>query len=470
MTGGIEIKDRVKIIHSSELKTWTHFPEYRDYAGPTIGEYQVRRQAVEEELRNLGSLAQALKRLADLDVQNLVEYVRHEIDVPRSVWPCMMEIVLPEPIYDKSIIRCDCGEVSGQVLRIRRSWRKQTVTANYACPSWVINAKEIAILKETVSTLGEEDHARLTEAQSSRYLQPVLFISHRWDGVHHPDPEGKQLAKLQMLENCFLIYDYTSIPQATDNPEDNVGRQKILSGMNTLIWNVLVLGAPDFLERGWCIYEYTLASMRASLVCDELNDTNFVLLRNLAATVPPISSRISGSGMESQIQNAKNQRTLETVNTIMPLFNRSKFTVEQDREMVRKLLVSELMQTLPGKMEYTEYIGEWKTRSWTEEELREAFASELKWDRMQHIYNFKPFRQKVPSTVTDAVTAGYQLDLMPAQNDMTWSTLIDSNQSRAMDGLAKGLVVGLLGGLLITGIGIVLILVCIFLMVRWIFF
>jgi hypothetical protein len=199
---------------------------------------------------------------------------------------------------------------------------------------------------------------------------------------------------------------------------------KILSGMNGLISNVLVLTAPDFLERGWCIYGYIVASMRASIVCDELNDPNFVMLRNLAATRLPKAWPGHRESTEAELENAKSQRTLETVNTILPLFNRSKFTVERDREIVRDLLVSELMEMLPRKREYQQLVSEWNWKSWTKEELRAAFTSELKWEPIQIRHLFKPFEPKVPSTLAEAVINGYQLDRMRL-TDGTWLTLQD---------------------------------------------
>lgn len=462
-----ESKNKVKIIHASDLKTWARFPEYRDHEGPTLGEYQAQRQTAEVVLWELKDLVQAQDRLAELDVKTLVEYARHDIPLPRSVRPGLIEIPLPEPDHPRTIITCDAGEVIGQVLQIHRSWRKRTVTAHYACPSWILNTDEIATLKDTVSGVGDKARARLAEAQASCYLQPILFISHRWEGTTHPDPEGRQLVKLQALEDCFLIYDYASFPQNTAAPEEEKALLEILSDMNALISNVLVMAAPDFLERGWCIYEYIVASMRASIVCDELNDPNFVLLRNLAATKPPISPRILGSGMESEIQNAKNQRTLETVNTILPLFDNSKFTVERDRQIVRDLLVSELVRMLPSKKEYMQYLGEWKTMSWTKEELREAFTSELKWESLQYSSVFQPFEPKVPSTVPEAVINGYRLDRMLPQNEWTWLSLLDSRPFEAINkGFDKAF---LIFGLIAAG-AVLLVLVLLFLVVWWIFF
>ena len=459
-------RDKIKIIHASDLKNWKRFPEYRDHDGTTLREYWARRQIAERGLRPLQHLVRAQEKLAKLDVSTPVVYARREISLPRSVLPGLCKITLPEPDHPQSTITCDGGEVSGQVLRIARSWRKRTVTARYAAPSRVLNADEIEQLKGTLSGADDQIGARLAEAQRSRDLHPVLFISHRWEGADHPDPEGWQLTKLQELEDCFVIYDYASFPQDTTAPEDEAALREILSGMNALIGNVLVLASPDYLERGWCIYEYIVASMRASIVCDELNDPNFVTLRNLAATRPPVSPRILGSSIESEIQNAKNQRTLETVNTILPLFNRSKFTVERDREIVRDLLVSELVQTLPTKKEYMPYLGEWKTTSWTEEELRDAFTSELKWESLQQSPYFKPFEPKVPSTLAEAVKNGYPLDRMPPQNDMTFLTLIDP---KFFSGLAKifpALLLGLLGGVVL----LVILLVLLGLLIWWIFF
>ncbi|MFZ2407035.1 MAG: hypothetical protein WAW41_18015 [Methylobacter sp.] len=208
-----KIWDKVRIIHASDLKTWTRIPEYRDHDGPTLGDYHARRQISEATLWELRDLIRAQDRLAELDVNTPVEYARHALPLPRSVRPGLCEIVLPEPDHPESIITCDAGAVSGQILRISRSWRKRIVTASYTCQSRVINAAEIAKLKGTLSTAGEAACSQIAQAQASHYLHPVLFISHRWEGAKHPDPDGHQLAKLQTLEDCFLIYDYASFPQ-----------------------------------------------------------------------------------------------------------------------------------------------------------------------------------------------------------------------------------------------------------------
>lgn len=163
------------------------------------------------------------------------------------------------------------------------------------------------------------------------------------------------------------------------------------------------------------------------------------------------------------------------VNAILPLFSRSKFTVERDRKIVRDLLVSELMHTLPGKKEYIQYVGEWKTVSWTEKELDAAFTSELKWDQLEFaagktsLNSFRPFEPKVPSALQEAVKNGYRLDTMPAQNQMTWATLL-STPSGGLGNLGKGITQAVLIVGSIAAGGLVLILVLMFLLVRWIFY
>jgi hypothetical protein len=319
-------------------------------------------------------------------------------------------------------------------------------------------------------TLGEYRKQR----ESGSSMHPVLFVSHRWEALRHPDPEGVQLAKLKALEDCFLIYDYASFPQDTSAPEDAAILRDILSGMNTLISNVIVLAAPDFLERGWCIYEYIVASMRACIVCDELNHDRFVKLRNLAATREPISLRLSGGSLESMIQNSKNQLILETVNSLLPLFARSKFAVAEDRELVRNLLVSDLMQMLPSKQEYMPYLGEWKGISWKEAELRSAFTSALQWEPMQIARGFRPYSQKVPSTIVEAVTNAYRLDRMPMQDESTAERLTGQSPYAGLGSAIEAVsgaferVALIILAVIAGAIAVLLLVIC--LVIWWIFF
>jgi hypothetical protein len=63
-----EIWDKVKIVHSSDLKGWTRFPEYRCHEGPTLGEYHARHRADEAVLLEFHGLVDVQEKLAELDV------------------------------------------------------------------------------------------------------------------------------------------------------------------------------------------------------------------------------------------------------------------------------------------------------------------------------------------------------------------------------------------------------------------
>jgi hypothetical protein len=426
----------VKLVHVADLETWDRLKRYEDHDGITLADYRRRKNAAEAMRREVADLAAAKARLTEIDHGAPFVYHKECVEVPRTLIPRWRRRDLPAPDHEGTEFDSDEGMVIEGRLRIRASWRRTWTFVRYICPSRVHHRAEIATLRETLEAASTGDRWKLNEVRTTRDLHKVVFISHRWHGSHHPDPEGRQPAKLAVLENCYIIYDYCAFPQDTGTPEGAAALNTVLSGMNELIHDVVVMAAPDYLERGWCIYEYIVASMRASLVCDEMNDPTFVTLRNLAATRPPVSPRITGGGMESEIQNAKNNRTLETVNTLLPLFGASKFSIESDRVIVRDLLVSELARMLPSKLEYTPYLGEWKSTSWTKDELLNAFSSELEWEEMQETSMFKPYVMKVPETLEAAKARGYDVDRMPFDSpEMAWMRLVD--MSWIGDGIAR---------------------------------
>jgi hypothetical protein len=61
----------------------------------------------------------------------------------------------------------------------------------------------------------------LSEIDASRFEEPILFVSRRWEATDHPDPHGRQLEKLRELRSCYVIYDYCSFPQ------DPLGRVRV---------------------------------------------------------------------------------------------------------------------------------------------------------------------------------------------------------------------------------------------------
>jgi hypothetical protein len=304
--------------------------------------------------------------------------------------------------------------------------REQRVHVRLAAPGRIASPSHIAWAEHELASASKADLETLRGYLASPEPEPALFISHRWESRRHPDPEGRQLEKLKALKNCYLIYDYTSFPQDTKTPEGQRILREVLDGMDGFIEKVLVVSAPDYMRRGWCLYEYIAASLMHQVVCDEVRDPKLVRLRNLVATKPnPPGAGISSTYREAV--NAKEELLLSAVNAILPAFTTSEFTVPEDRAIVRKLLIQRLLRALPRKHEYMQYVGEWKTVAWTEEELEAAFHSELHWEALQNNPTIPIFEPAVPEAIPGAVAAGLTVEQQP-----------DDFERDPWDGIASG--------------------------------
>lgn len=46
--------------------------------------------------------------------------------------------------------------------------------------------------------------------------------------------------------------------------------------MTRLLRNVVILKSDDYAARGWCLFEYIVATMAQTIVCDELQHPKLV--------------------------------------------------------------------------------------------------------------------------------------------------------------------------------------------------
>lgn len=448
----------IKLVHADRLKRWDRLRRYDAHESTTLAEYREKNRAVRRLRRQVSGLIQAEDRLAELDVDTPVEYRTELVRVPGDLLKRGYRAKLPPAAHDGTRMAAREGEIEQGALVVRRARRGRTIDVRYACPSREAHRDEIAELRQRLDAASPEDRAWLAEVRQSRYLHPLLFISHRWESRTHPDPEGSQLAKLRALEGCYIIYDFCSFPQAPRTEDEGEALGRILRSMNRLVRDVVILDAQTYLERGWCLYEYISASISKQVICDEINAPALVELRNLVATRLPISPRLTGSGMESTLQNSKNEQILDCVNKLLPLFERSGFTEPGDRAIVKDLLIEKLIQALPGKLVYQQYLGEWKQESWTREELENAFTNELKWDRLEAGTRLKPRQPAVPDSIEAAVRARYRVEdpapFDPATWQMEWIGLVDDE---AWKGLGEGLAIVALVLLVAALAGLVLI-------------
>ncbi len=146
-------------------------------------------------------------------------------------------------------------------------------------------------------------------------------------------PNGLAAAEAAEVEDCFIIYDYTSFPQLPRSDQEDADFKKILGSMDDFVRRVIVLEGPDYLTRGWCVYEYIVASLRSSTVCDEVQDGRFVGLRDWASTVPPVTLSFRDS-FESQQQNFINERILAAVDDLLQIYREARFKNDYDRDGV----------------------------------------------------------------------------------------------------------------------------------------
>jgi hypothetical protein len=396
-------------VHADDLHGWETFPRCQDFAGITYGEYRAERRALELRRRSVSALIDAQAELERLDTDDLVESGTETIEVPRRR-PFRRTVRVPLR-EGGAWAESDTGIVRDATLEVETRWRRQLVDVVYRGESRRVHAPRIDELRRKLGSMSDEQRRTIDEVKSSRFAQPVLFISHRWDDPAHPDPSGSQLRRLRALKDCFLIYDYSSFPQPPRSAEEESDFHAILGSMSSLVRRVVVLGAPDYLTRGWCVYEYVVASLHGSTVCDELQDARFVALRDWSSTPPPAALSFR-DGFESQQQNVISERVLAAMNEVLPIYDDGAFTEPQDREVVTTLLIDHLKETLPAmKRNPGPYGGgEWETTQWTTESLAPFFAGEAEVPDLESSIPLARFDSAVPASLDEAVERRYAIE------------------------------------------------------------
>jgi hypothetical protein len=408
--------DNVNLIHASDLDGWTRFPRCQDVAGLSYGEYRIAARQLTRVRKKVASLMRAERKLRRLDTDDIVVYHTEYCAVGRAIWPHRVRVDLKHVRASGTWLESD-DDVAitmtshGDWLRARAGWTRKVVRVRSLGPSRLAHAAEIASLHDELKAVTDEQRDQITEVRTSRFAHPVLFVSHRWESEEHPDPTGQQLQRLRMLKNCWLIYDYTSFPQLPRTAEEEIQFNQILDSMHELIQNVVVLDAPDYLSRGWLVFEYLMASLSNTVVCDEVNDSRFAELRDWVATEAPFATNPWRDSWESRLSNYRNQRLLSVVNRLLPVYAQAGFRTEHDASKVTELLGERLKTVLPPRKEHQEYLHEWTVTRWTDDDLAKAFRGEI--DIPNDItMAIRPFATRVPTRLADAVHARYRVNSM----------------------------------------------------------
>jgi hypothetical protein len=399
--------DAVKLVHSEDLRKWDRFPRCQEFVGITYGQYRTEAYELERRRRTVAGLIKAMRELAELDTDELVEW-SDVVEVPRGAFRRTVRLPLPEAPRPGGSVESSAGRINGGQLEVEARWRRRWIHLTYRDAARRVNAERIEELRHRLDAMSDLERQTIEEVTTSRYAQPVLFISHRWEHEDHPDPSGSQLQKLRALNDCFIIYDYTSFPQPPRSDQAEADFKQILDSMDQFVRNVVVIETPDYLTRGWCVYEYIVASLRRSTVCDEVQDRRFVTLRDWASTAPPVALSFRDS-FESQQQNFINERVLEAVREVVQIYEQARFKNDYDREVVTGLLVDHLKRTLPPMKESQQYFGEWKTTSWSDERLSAVLSGEGELPRLEAGIGIKKFDTAVPATLQDSVERRYEI-------------------------------------------------------------
>ena len=187
--------------------------------------------------------------------------------------------------------------------------------------------------------------------------------------------------------------------------------------MPELISRTVILSAPDYLTRGWLVFEYLVASLFADIVCDEVNSQDFVGLRDWVASRPPMASNPWRDSYESNISNEINGEILAAVDQILPVYRNARFRDEHDSSTVTDRLTALLKARLAPHKESQEYFGEWVSSGWTDEELAQAFRGQIS-SPDQRSTMTRPFRTSVPATLAEAADQGYRVSTMTLAQQM----------------------------------------------------
>lgn len=407
----------IKLAHSDEIKHWKQIPSYEKLDTLTLADYHLRRNELIAFSREIPELIKAHNKKRELDVSEVVKYDSFELTIPRDIFKRHQRRQLKVPIHRGTRVDCTDGIINGNQLIVKRDWRKKAVQISYSCPSSEAHYDEIQELERQLINASHSDKWKLNECINSIFNQPVLFISHRWEDKGHPDPAGRQLEKLSHLKNCFVIYDYFSFPQDTRNEAARSKLNQVLEDMTSVLCNVVVLRSDNYIERGWCLYEYILASLKEELVCDEIGAQEFVELRDIVGTRIPPSSNIRGDSFEASLDNSKSEKIINTINAILPKFEVSGFTVPSDRSIVKGLLVDGLLGVLPAKQTYTPYIG-WQRSGWSREEIEGAFTTPIRYSSGYSTKKLKPKRFPVYEDLDSAVQGGYIIETQSPPKDL----------------------------------------------------
>ncbi len=404
----------VKLIPSSDLASLERFPRYQDYTtGLTLAAYIERQKRAADGYKRsepIETYFDLTRRLREIDHGDPVTYEHREIIIPGSIFRSHLTLDIGAIPQKQSSISASEGSLVGNKLQVQAAFTRRSANLTFSCPSHILHAAAIQRLQQELAQTPEpvrEEAERLRAA-----FAPVLFISHRWQTVHDPDPHGHQLQRLRALHGCYLIYDYTSFPQTPYAPGELETLTAILERLPLLMKKVITLKSDDHLTRGWLNFEYLVAAMQRSIVCDEVSDPAFQQLHGWFHTKAPIPLNLFHDSIESMQLNSINEQRLHFIRQIAPKFAKAIFSLDIDRKNVTERLITYLLGALPSRKLHQPHMGEWRTVRWQRHEIEALFTGYPAEERQDQTLTISMHDPAVPTTLAEASRRGFEINTM----------------------------------------------------------
>lgn len=174
-------KAHVKLVHTDELRKWCRFVPYSMNCSITLAEYESGKA---ELVSSKDRLSKELERYGASDevVRGPFEnYDRICIDMPLTWLRRTTCVQIPPAPFNNTSMQTDVGLIKGDTLTAPTLWKKRRATILRACHIRELGKTSIDLLRLRLPQVPHGTIKALSDARSSRFNDPVIFVSHQWE-------------------------------------------------------------------------------------------------------------------------------------------------------------------------------------------------------------------------------------------------------------------------------------------------
>jgi hypothetical protein len=154
-------------------------------------------------------------------------------------------------------------EFTGKFLRVAtlKKWDRFHRFQNIDPSDFVTNGTSRSWVRSVVPLFGQ------IIIQSNFKMKDVVhFVSHRWDSLTHPDPQGEQLTQIisEFPDDALIWYDYSCLPQEPRTKREDEMYLAAMQDVPKLIaqswFTVVGREIESYDTRTWCQFEAICAA------------------------------------------------------------------------------------------------------------------------------------------------------------------------------------------------------------------